>query len=123
MKPTRSNPLFARFFRAGITSLIVVSGAAFAADSISLNFGADETNGSLDTAPAALPAGAINLSGAVWNNMTGASGTDVAVTANAGAGGTVSWTSGGTYRSASTGATATSQNGVLTKGSDILTYP
>lgn len=91
------------------------------AQTISVNLASDDlaTGSEIDTTAGALPAGAVPISGEFWNNAPGASGTlpdlidsDGNVTTAS-----VSWTSANTWRSAApVGGTATSQNGVLTKG-------
>lgn len=88
------------------------------AQSISMNFGSNETNGSINTG-SSLTAGAIPIAGTFWNNMSGnTQGTAQALNNSAGAasGAAVTWSSANTWRSGSPGGTATSLNGNLTKG-------
>lgn len=92
--------------------------AASAQDIISINLGANEPNGSINTG-SALTAGALPVAGTFWNNMTGATqNTPQALVNNVGgaSGASVTWSSANTWRSGSPGGTATSQNGNLTKG-------
>jgi autotransporter-associated beta strand protein len=92
--------------------------AASAQDIISINLGANEPNGSINTG-SALTAGALPVAGTFWNNMSGATQTTPqALVNNVGgaSGASVTWSSANTWRSGSPGGTATSQNGNLTKG-------
>ena len=92
--------------------------AASAQDIISINLGANEPNGSINTG-SALTAGALPVAGTFWNNMTGATqNTPQALINDVGgaSGASVTWSSANTWRSGSPGGTATSQNGNLTKG-------
>lgn len=86
------------------------------AQSISMNFGSNEAPGEI--AATAVTAGGLPIAGSFWNNHAGAAGSAGSLTDSAGAnsGASVTWTSGNTWRSASPGGTATSQNGILTKG-------
>ncbi|NNM30925.1 MAG: hypothetical protein HKO57_15505, partial [Akkermansiaceae bacterium] len=101
------------------TCLLLASGAAFA-DGISLNFASDDSGATSEIANTTNTAGAIAVAGSNWNNLPGANGSAVSVITdndgNALSDVTVSWSSNNTWRSASTGATATSENGALTKG-------
>lgn len=88
------------------------------AQSISINFGSNEGNGSINTG-SSLKAGAIPIEGTYWNNMSGATqATGQALNDSAGAatGSSVTWASANTWRSGSTGGTGASLNGNLTKG-------
>ena len=92
--------------------------AASAQDIISINLGANEPNGSINTG-SALTAGALPVAGTFWNNMSGATQTTPqALVNNVGgaSGASVTWSSANTWRSGSPGGTATSLNGGLTKG-------
>lgn len=124
MKPNKTNPLFARFFRANtlVAAVVLSLGAASSpiasAQSISINFGSNEGNGTISNA-SALTAGAIPIAGTYWNNESGSTQTTPqALKDSTGAttAATVTWSSANTWRSGSTGATATSLNGNLTKG-------
>ncbi len=64
MKPTRSNPLFARFFGASLTSIIVLSGSAPAADVIKAN-NADALNLTTSWVSGVAPT---NADVAVWDS-------------------------------------------------------
>jgi autotransporter-associated beta strand protein len=84
------------------------------AQSISVNFGADKAT----VGDAAKNSGAIPIAGDLWNNASGASDTldnliDSTGTATAA---NVTWAAPNIWQSGSTGATATSENGSLTKG-------
>lgn len=96
---------------ASLTLAHVASG-----QTLSINFGSNEPSGSISTA-SSLTAGAIPVAGLYWNNESGATGSGALVdSAGASSGASVTWSSANTWRSNSTGATATSLNGVLTKG-------
>jgi fibronectin-binding autotransporter adhesin len=116
MKPNQFNPLFVRLCRAGLASFILFSGLSSAAESISINFAANESTSSI-TDEAKL-SGALPVAGNLWNNALNASGTLDNLVDSTGAvtSGSVTWKSSNTWSSASTGATATSENGKLTKG-------
>lgn len=88
------------------------------AQSISINFGSNEGNGAIDTTGGSNSAGAIPISGEFWSNASGEDGSlsDLMDSSGDGTSGSVTWHSRNTWRSASGGATATSQNGALTKG-------
>ncbi|MBK1825720.1 beta strand repeat-containing protein [Haloferula rosea] len=118
-----------RLLRAALrTCTVYVPGALLAAhwsiapaQTISVNLAANESNGSIDTSAGSASAGAIPISGEFWNNGTGANGSLAAGTVVDDSGSVVSgfsssWTSNNTWRSASGGATATSENGALTRG-------
>ncbi|NWK56513.1 autotransporter-associated beta strand repeat-containing protein [Verrucomicrobiaceae bacterium N1E253] len=98
-----------------ISSISLVTSLGVAAqDSISVNFGSDRraVNNS------SLYAGAVDVLGSNWNNASGGSGTLTGlVDANGNATtASVIWSSNNTYLSGSSGETATSENGDLTKG-------
>lgn len=115
MNTNRSNLLRTAFRTLAISALPV---AAHAQSIISINLGANETNGSINTG-SALTAGALPIAGTFWNNMSGATqNTPQALINDVGgaSGASVTWSSANTWRSGSPGATATSQNGSLTKG-------
>lgn len=87
------------------------------AESVSLNLGASETNGSIDNS-SSLTAGVLPVAGTYWTNASGATGSVGSLidsTGNATPIG-VTWASNNTWRSGSTGATATFLNGNLLKG-------
>lgn len=97
----------------------VMMASPLGAQSISVNFGADQGNGSIDTSPGALPAGALPIGGEYWNNASGGSGSLGGLVDSAGSAtsATVSWTANNAWGSASSGIpTATSQNATLTRG-------
>ncbi len=86
--------------------------------SISINFGSNETNGSINTG-SSLTAGAIPIQGLYWNNASGnIQNTPQGLNDSNGvsSGAAVTWSSQNTWRSGSSGATGTSLNGALTKG-------
>ena len=115
MNTNRSNLLRTAFRTLAISALPV---AAHAQNIISVNFGANETDGSINTG-SALTAGALPIAGTFWNNMTGATQTTPQTLINnvgGASGASVTWSSANTWRSGSPGGTATSQNGNLTKG-------
>lgn len=115
MNTNRSNLLRTAFRTLAISALPV---AAHAQSIISINLGANETNGSINTG-SALTAGALPIAGTFWNNMSGATQvTPQSLINNVGgaSGASVTWSSANTWRSGSPGGTATSQNGILTKG-------
>ncbi len=115
MNTNRSVLLRTAFRTIAISALPV---AAHAQSIISVNFGANETNGSINTG-SALTAGALPIAGTFWNNMSGATQTTPQSLINdlgAPSGASVTWSSANTWRSGSPGGTATSLNGNLTKG-------
>lgn len=121
MKPKRSNPLFAGFFRKNILATSVVLsfglGADAMAQSISVNFGANQSSSSITES--GKNSGAIPVAGNRWNNTTiNGGGTLANLIDGTGAitPASVTWTAQNTWQSGSTGATATSENGDLTKG-------
>jgi autotransporter-associated beta strand protein len=123
MKPSKSNPLFARFFRGNtlVTAVVLSLGAASlpkaAAQSISVNFGADRSGSSITEA--GKTSGAVPVAGNLWNNTAvNGGGTLGSLLDSTGAAttGSVTWTCQNTWQSGSGGATATSENGDLTKG-------
>lgn len=116
---------FRRLFP-GIALGTLLSTLAATGQSISINFGADQANGVVNTG-SALTAGAVPVAGTAWNNAAGATGTAVDNALGAGhatlvdstgadTAATVTWNSTNTYLSGSTGSTATSLNGSLLKG-------
>lgn len=113
MKITRSNSLYVRLLLAGFVTLSVFSSQPSGAATISVNFGPDLTVDATETA------GAVPVAGNRWNN-TGDSATGTITSLRDGTGaavsGDVAWSSVNTYYSASTGSTATSENGDLTAG-------
>ena len=115
MNTNRSNLLRTAFRTLAISALPV---AAHAQNIISVNFGANEPNGTISTA-SALTAGPVPIAGTFWNNMSGniqAAPQSLINDLGAPSGASVTWTSANTWRTGSTGATATSLNGNLTKG-------
>ena len=123
MKPSRTNPLFARLFRGNnlVAAVVLSLGAASlpnaTAQSISVKFGANQAGSTITEA--AKTAGAIPVAGNRWNNTTvNGGGTLASLIDSTGAttSGSVTWTAQNTWESGSTGATATSENGDLTKG-------
>ena len=74
MKPSRTNPLFARFFRGNnlVAAVVLTLGAASlpsaTAQSISVKFGANQAGSTITEA--AKTAGAIAVAGNRWNNTT-----------------------------------------------------
>lgn len=117
MKPRYFNPLVSRIVRTGFASLIIVCGLPLSAQSISVNFGANQSSSTIDDATKT--SGAIPVAGNFWNNTTvngGGSLTSLLDSTGATTSAAVTWTANNTYLSGSTGATATSQNGFLTKG-------
>jgi hypothetical protein len=124
MKPNKSNPLISRFFHANtLAAAVVLSLGALtlprvAAESISVKFGSNEPNSTINTG-SSLTAGAIPVAGTYWTNASGATGSAATLVDSTGAtsGASVTWVSTNTWRSNSSGTpTATSQNSVLTKG-------
>jgi len=100
-----------------LIALLLALPVVGSAQSISLNFGANEPSGTISTS-SSLNAGAVPVPGTRWNNASGVSGTlpglvDAAGTTTAAS---VTWASKNTWRSGSAGATATSLNGNLLKG-------
>ncbi|MCW1926654.1 autotransporter-associated beta strand repeat-containing protein [Luteolibacter arcticus] len=100
--------------QAAFYAVVALSGP-LAAQSISVNFGAEQGG---EVSEASKTAGAVPVAGNFWNNTTVAAGTLGGLLDSNGATttGSVSWNSENTYLSASTGATATSENGDLTTG-------
>ena len=110
--------------RAALRTLAITAAPAAlqAQDIISINFGANEENnngiGNINNG-SALTAGAVPVAGTYWNNALNATqAVPQALISDSGAasGASVTWSSANTWRSGSTGATATSLNGNLTKG-------
>ena len=123
MKPSRTNPLFARFFRGNnlVAAVVLTLGAASlpsaTAQSISVKFGANQAGSTITEATKT--AGAVAVAGNRWNNTTvNGGGTLGSLIDSTGAitAGSVTWTAQNTWESGSGGATATSENGDLTKG-------
>lgn len=124
MKPKRTNHLLGNLIRANghaSTLVVTLAGLAFApivtAQSISVNFGANQSSSSITNA--AKTAGAVPVAGNRWNNTTvNGGGTLGSLIDSAGTvtGASVTWTAQNTWQSGSSGATATSENGLLTKG-------
>jgi autotransporter-associated beta strand protein len=115
MNTNRSNLLRAALQTLAISAMPM---ASHAQNVISINLGANETNGSINTG-SALTAGALPIAGTFWNNMSGATQTTPQSLINdlgSPSGASVTWSSANTWRSGSPGGTATSQNGILTKG-------
>ncbi len=117
MKPSRLNPLTSGLFRRSYLTAFVVTLTGFAtmadsnAQSISVNFGAGNA-----VNEAGKLTGAVPVAGNRWNNPAGNNGTNVSLLDSAGnSTATATWTSANIWNSASTGATATSENGDLTK--------
>lgn len=100
-----------------LLSSIAISALPLAAQSVSVNLGSNETNGSIDNA-SALPAGALPVPGTNWTNAPGNNGSASDLLDSVGNNSTmdISWSSNNTWRSGSTGGTATSLNGNLLKG-------
>ncbi|MDA8967127.1 autotransporter-associated beta strand repeat-containing protein [Akkermansiaceae bacterium] len=101
------------------TILVALSLSALpaAAQSLSVNFGSDRSSSSVSEASKLT--GAVGIAGNFWNNTTvNGSGTLSSLIDSSGATttGAVTWTTANTWQSGSTGATATSENGDLTKG-------
>ncbi|MCB1134102.1 MAG: hypothetical protein KDN05_23495, partial [Verrucomicrobiae bacterium] len=112
MKPKRTNPILPRLLGAAFASL-----ASLSAQSISINFGANQTSSAVDEA--AKTSGAVPIAGNLWNNTTvNGGGTLGSLIDSTGAttAASVTWTAQNTWQSGSSGATATSENGDLTKG-------
>lgn len=98
-----------------IPACSLLASVPLAAASISVNIASNEAGSTISDA--GILSGAIPIDGTLWNNVAGASGTDEPLTDDAGAAaGSITWTSANTWRSGSTGSTATSENGDLTKG-------
>ncbi len=124
MKLKPSNPLFRHLFHtASMNSAVVVTLLGIAAihsssaQSISVNFGANQSTSSVTSA--SKTAGAIPVAGNRWNNTTtNGSGSLASLIDNAGqvSGASINWTAQNTWQSGSAGSTATSENGLLTKG-------
>ncbi len=115
MKPKRTNPLFAGFFRKNLVSASAVISLAFGAgaggQSISVNFGAGNV-----VSEAGIYTGAFPVVGNLWNNPAGNNGTNVTLNDSGGnPTGLITWTSANIWSSVSPGATGTSENGDLTK--------
>ncbi len=117
MKPSRLNPLTSGIFRRSSLTAFVVTLTGFAtmadsnAQSISVNFGAGNA-----VNEAGKLTGAVPVAGNLWNNPSGNNGTNVSLLDSAGnATATATWTSANIWNSASSGATATSENGDLTR--------
>lgn len=124
MKLKRTNLLLGNLIRANgqaSTLVVTLAGLAFApivtAQSISVNFGANQSSSSITNA--AKTAGAVPVAGNRWNNTTvNGGGTLGSLIDSAGTvtGASITWTAQNTWQSGSSGATATSENGLLTKG-------
>ncbi|NWK56512.1 autotransporter-associated beta strand repeat-containing protein [Verrucomicrobiaceae bacterium N1E253] len=96
---------------------LVASLGVSAQDSISVNFGADRNSSVVEEA--SKKTGAVLIDGDKWNNTAvNGSGSLAGLIDSNGAAtfATVNWTARNTYRSGSTGATDTSENGDLTTG-------
>ena len=121
MKPKPTNRLITGFLRKNLfsTSVVLSLGlsAVAAAQSISVNFGANQSSSSITES--GKNTGALSVAGNRWNNTTvNGGGTLVGLIDSTGVAttGSVTWTAQNTWQSGSTGATATSENGDLTKG-------
>ena len=116
MKLNRKNPLLS-VLRRNSAAAVFSAVAGFAtistsdAQSVSVNFGAGNA-----VNEAAKNSGATPVAGNLWNNPAGNNGTNVSVNDSTGSpAATMTWTSANIWNSASTGATATSENGDLTR--------
>ncbi|MCW1884527.1 autotransporter-associated beta strand repeat-containing protein [Luteolibacter flavescens] len=100
---------------AALCAVVALAGS-LSAQSISVNFGANHSASTITEATKLT--GALPVAGNFWNNTNTASGTLPGLLDSTGAitNASVTWASANTYFSASTGATATSENGDLTKG-------
>lgn len=100
-----------------LIALLLALPVAGSAQSISLNFGANEPSGTISTS-SSLNAGAVPVPGTRWSNASGVTGTLSGLPDAAGnvTTASVTWASKNTWRSGSAGATATSLNGTLLKG-------
>ncbi|MBK1835468.1 beta strand repeat-containing protein [Roseibacillus ishigakijimensis] len=106
-----------------LLTLLALAQGSLSGQSISINFGAERTEGQpADTNSAVTEegklSGALPIAGNLWNNTTGGTGTLSEVIDSTGATvpATVSWSANNTWFTPSTGATATSENGDLTNG-------
>lgn len=96
---------------------ILLGTFAAQADSISVNFGSNETNGLINNG-SIVTAGAIPVPGTGWNNAATPNGSATNLIDDSGSATTadVTWATNNTWRSGSGGGTGTSQNGNLLKG-------
>ena len=108
-------PKFQRSRLLALPLMITLAGAhAQAASSISLNF----NSGAGTVTTAAKISGALPIAGNLWNNISGGSSSVGSLKDNTGTATTagVTWAVSSIWQSASGGATATSENGNLTRG-------